>query len=412
MSTPTAINTGDTAWMLVATALVMLMTPALGFFYGGLVRRKNVLSTLMHSFFILALISVQGVLWGYSLAFGPDRGGIIGGLDWIGLQGVGLDPNPAYAPTIPHQLFMIYQAMFAVITPALITGAFAERKRFKAFVIFSLLWATFVYDPVAHWVWGTGGWLHALGALDFAGGTVVHITSGVSALVAAIMLGKRIGFGREPLDHHDATMTLLGAGLLWFGWFGFNAGSALTAGGLAVSAFVVTNTAAAMGALTWVTVSWMRQRQPSVIGAAAGAVAGLVAITPAAGFVDVRASIIIGAGAGVVCYLAAQLKHRLHVDDALDVWAVHGVGGWWGALATGLFATVAVNAGGANGLFFGNPAQLGIQLVAVLSVTLYSGGATWVILKLVDRLVGLRVPEAEEIRGLDTSQHGEPAYQL
>ncbi|MEA2575316.1 MAG: ammonium transporter, Amt family [Chloroflexia bacterium] len=407
------INAGDTTWILISTALVMLMTPALGFFYGGLVRRKNVLSTIMHSFFILALISVQWVLWGYTLAFGPDAGGfgIIGGLDWLGLEGVGLDPNPAYAATIPHQLFMMFQGMFAVITPALITGAFAERKRFKAFVIFTLLWATLVYDPVAHWVWGTGGWLRNLGALDFAGGTVVHITSGVSALVAAIMLGRRLGFGQAPLDHHDATMTVLGAGLLWFGWFGFNAGSALTSGGLAVSAFVVTNTAAAMGALTWVTVSWMRQQRPSVIGAAAGAVAGLVAITPAAGFVDVRASIIIGAGAGCFCYLAAQLKHKLRVDDALDVWAVHGVGGWWGAIATGLFASTAVNSA-ASGLFFGNPAQLGIQLVAVGATSLYAGGATWVILKLVDKLVGLRVPATEEVRGLDHSQHGEPAYQL
>ena len=407
------INSGDTAWIIVSTALVMLMTPALGFFYGGLVRRKNVLSTIMHSFFILALISVQWVLWGYTLAFGPDAGGlgIIGGLDWLGLEGVGLEPNVAYAPTIPHQLFMMFQGMFAVITPALITGAFAERKRFKAFAIFTLLWATLVYDPVAHWVWGTGGWLRGLGALDFAGGTVVHITSGVSALVAAIMLGRRIGFGQEPLDHHDATMTVLGAGLLWFGWFGFNAGSALTSGGLAVSALVVTNTAAAMGALTWVTVSWMRQQRPSVIGAAAGAVAGLVAITPAAGFVDVRASIVIGAGAGGFCYLAAQLKHRLRVDDALDVWAVHGVGGWWGAIATGLFASSAVNSA-ASGLFFGNPAQLGVQVLAVAATSLYAGGATWVILKLVDKLVGLRVPAPEELRGLDHSQHGEPAYQL
>jgi ammonium transporter, Amt family len=407
-----AIDAGDTAWVLISTALVMLMTPALGFFYGGLVRRKNVLSTIMHSFFMLALISVQWVLWGYSLAFGPDHGGLIGGLDWIGLEGVGLDPNPTYAATIPHQLFMIYQAMFAAITPALITGAFAERKRFKAFVIFSLLWATLVYDPVAHWVWGAGGWLRSLGALDFAGGTVVHITSGVSALVAAMMLGRRIGFGKESLDHHDATMTVLGAALLWFGWFGFNAGSALASGGLAVNAFVVTNTAAAMAAITWVTVSWIHNRRPSVLGAAAGAVAGLVAITPAAGFVDAKASIIIGAGAGVVCYGAAQLKHRLKVDDALDVWAVHGVGGAWGAVATGLFATTLVNSAGVNGLFFGNPAQLGIQIVAVLASTLYAGGATWVILKLVDRFVGLRVPEHEEIRGLDTSQHGEPAYQL
>jgi ammonium transporter, Amt family len=407
---PGAINAGDTAWILMSTALVMLMTPALGFFYGGLVRRKNVLSTIMHSFFMLALISVQWVLWGYSLAFGPDHGGVIGGLDWVGLDGVGLTPNPTYAATIPHQAFMIYQAMFAAITPALITGAFAERKRFKAFVLFSLLWATFVYDPVAHWVWGAGGWLHALGILDFAGGTVVHITSGVSALVAALMLGRRLGFGQEPLDHHDATMTVLGAALLWFGWFGFNAGSALSSGALAVSAFVVTNTAAAMAALTWMTVSWIHQRRPSAIGGAAGAVAGLVAITPAAGFVDAKAAIIIGAGAGVVCYLAVQLKSRLRVDDALDVWAVHGVGGWWGAIATGVFATVAVNAGGANGLLFGNPAQLGIQLIGVLASTLYAGGATWLILKLVDRLVGLRVPEHEEIRGLDATQHGEPAY--
>jgi ammonium transporter, Amt family len=407
---PGAINAGDTAWILMSTALVMLMTPALGFFYGGLVRRKNVLSTIMHSFFMLALISVQWVLWGYSLAFGPDHGGVIGGLDWVGLDGVGLTPNPTYAATIPHQAFMIYQAMFAAITPALITGAFAERKRFKAFVLFSLLWATFVYDPVAHWVWGAGGWLHALGILDFAGGTVVHITSGVSALVAALMLGRRLGFGQEPLDHHDATMTVLGAALLWFGWFGFNAGSALTSGALAVSAFVVTNTAAAMAALTWMTVSWIHQRRPSAIGGAAGAVAGLVAITPAAGFVDAKAAIIIGAGAGVVCYLAVQLKSRLRVDDALDVWAVHGVGGWWGAIATGIFATVAVNPGGANGLLFGNPAQLGIQLIGLLAATLYAGGATWLILKLVDRLVGLRVPEHDEIRGLDKSQHGEPAY--
>jgi Amt family ammonium transporter len=407
-----SINTGDTAWMLAATALVMLMTPALGFFYGGLVRRKNVLSTIMHSFFMLALVSVQWVLWGYSLAFGPDHGGIIGGLDWLGLQGVGLDPNPTYAATIPHQLFMIYQAMFAAITPALITGAFAERKRFKAFVLFSLLWSTLVYDPVAHWVWGAGGWLHNLGILDFAGGTVVHITSGVSALVAALMLGKRLGFGQEPMDPHDATMTVLGAALLWFGWFGFNAGSALTSGALAVSAFVVTNTAAAMAALTWMTVSWAHTGRPSVLGAAAGAVAGLVAITPASGFVDVRAAIIIGAGAGIVCYWAVQLKHRLKVDDALDVWAVHGVGGWWGALATGLFATVAVNSAGANGLFFGNPAQVGVQLLGVLASSLYAAGATWVILKLVDRLVGLRVTDTEEAHGLDTTQHGEPAYQL
>src|SRR6266542_2667682 len=324
-----AISAGDTAWVLAAAALVMLMTPALGFFYGGLVRPKNVLSTIMHSFFILCLISVQWVLWGYSLAFGPDRGGIIGGLDWIGLRNVGFEPNDDYAKTIPQLAYMAFQMMFAVITPALITGAFAERKRFKAFVLFSLLWATFVYDPLAHWVWGAGGWLKTLGALDFAGGTVVHISSGVSALVAALVLGHRVGLGEEEMEPHDLTMTVLGASLLWFGWFGFNAGSALTAGGLAANAFVVTNTAAAMAALTWMTVSWAHKGHPSVLGAAAGAVAGLVAITPASGFVTPTASILIGLGAGVFCYLAIQLRERLRVDDALDVFGVHGIGGAW-----------------------------------------------------------------------------------
>src|SRR5829696_1972719 len=330
MSTTDTINAGDTAWMLAAAALVMLMTPALAFFYGGLVRRKNVLSTIMHSFFILALISVQWVLWGYTLAFGPDGGPFIGGLAWLGLEGVGLDPNPDYAATIPHQLFMIYQGMFAIITPALISGAFAERQRFKAFIIFSLLWATLVYDPVAHWVWGTGGWLKTLGALDFAGGTVVHITSGVSALVAALVLGPRLGLGEESMDPHDATMTVLGAALLWFGWFGFNAGSAIAANELAVNAFVVTNTAAAMAALTWMTVSWAHHGRPSVLGAAAGAVAGLVAITPASGYVNATAAILIGLGAGIICYWAVQLRTKFtRIDDALDVWGVHGVGGTW-----------------------------------------------------------------------------------
>src|SRR6185437_213476 len=336
---PTTISAGDTAWLLASAALVMLMTPALGFFYGGLVRKKNVLATIMHSFFILCLISVQWVLWGYTLAFGPDHWGIIGGLDWLGLNGVGAEPFKAYAPTVPHEAFMLFQMMFAVITPALISGAFAERKRFKAFVFFSLLWATFVYDPIAHWVWSSGGWLHSLGALDFAGGTVVHISSGVAALVAAIVLGERLGLRDEAIEPHDATMTILGASLLWFGWFGFNAGSAIVAGTLAVSAFVVTNTAAAMGALTWMTISWWHKGQPSVLGAAAGAVAGLVAITPASGFVTVPASILIGLIAGVGCYLAVQLKPRLRVDDALDVFGVHGIGGTLGAILTGVFAT-------------------------------------------------------------------------
>ncbi len=407
---PNNISAGDTAWLLASAALVMLMTPALGFFYGGLVRRKNVLATIMHSFFILCLISVQWVLWGYTLAFGPDHGGLIGGLDWLALRGVGQDPGP-YAPTVPHEAYMVFQMMFAVITPALITGAFAERKRFKAFVVFTLLWATFVYDPVAHWVWG-GGWLGQLGALDFAGGTVVHITSGVSALVAALVLGRRVGYGREALEPHDATMTVLGASLLWFGWFGFNAGSAITAGGLAANAFVVTNTAAAMAALTWMTVSWLHKGAPSVLGAAAGAVAGLVAITPASGYVDVSASILIGLGAGVFCYTAIQLTKRLKVDDALDVFGVHGVGGAWGALATGLFATIAINSGAKDGLFYGNAGQLGIQAIAVGASIVYSAVMTFVILKVIDVFVGLRVPESEEVLGLDASQHREAAYQI
>src|SRR5437764_14770884 len=380
---PNNISAGDTAWLLASAALVMLMTPALGFFYGGLVRRKNVLATIMHSFFILCLISVQWVLWGYTLAFGPDHGGIIGGLDWLALRGVGQDPGP-YAPTVPHEAYMVFQMMFAVITPALITGAFAERKRFKAFVVFTLLWATFVYDPVAHWVWG-GGWLGQLGALDFAGGTVVHITSGVSALVAALVLGRRVGYGRDALEPHDATMTVLGASLLWFGWFGFNAGSAITAGGLAANAFVVTNTAAAMAALTWMTVSWLHKGSPSVLGAAAGAVAGLVAITPASGYVAPAGAILIGLGAGLICYWAViWIKHVVGVDDALDVFGVHGVGGTWGAIATGLFASVAVNSGAADGLFYGNPAQVLPQVAAVLCSWLWAGGCTFVILKLLD----------------------------
>jgi ammonium transporter, Amt family len=407
------INAGDTAWVLASAALVMLMTPALGFFYGGLVRRKNVLATIMHSFFILALISVLWVLVGYTLAFGPDHGGIIGGLDWVGFRGVGAKPNPDYAATIPHQAYAVFQMMFAIITPALITGAFAERKRFKAFVLFSVAWSLLVYAPVAHWVWAPGGWLHELGALDFAGGTVVHITSGVSALVAALALGKRVGFGKEKMDPHDLTMTVLGAGLLWFGWFGFNAGSALAANGLAVNAFVVTNTAAAMGALTWMTVSWLRHGHPSVLGAAAGAVAGLVAITPASGFVDPLAAIAIGFGAGIICCFAVdRLKQIAKIDDALDVFAVHGVGGIFGALATGLFATTAVNEAGKNGLLYGNPKQLLIQAVAVIATAAFSAAMTWGILKVIEVFVGLRVPEKDEVLGLDTTQHGEIAYQV
>ncbi len=406
------MDTGDTAWVLTSTALVMLMTPALGFFYGGLVQRKNVLSTIMHSFFILALISVQWVLWGFSLAFSPGTS-FIGGISWLGLQGVGQEPNPDYAATIPALLFMAFQMMFAVITPALITGAFAERKRFKAMVAFVLLWATFVYAPVAHWVWAVGGWLRDFGALDFAGGTVVHITAGVAALVAASMLGKRIGFGSASLEPHNLTYTVLGAGLLWFGWFGFNAGSALGANGLAANALVVTNTAAAMGGLAWMTASWLRHGHPSVLGLAAGAVSGLVAITPAAGFVNVPASIIIGLGAGIFCFFAVDiLKRTMGVDDALDVFAVHGIGGIWGALATGLFASTAVNPAGFDGLFYGNPSQLYKQAVAVAVVAAFTAVVTWIILKVIDVTIGLRVPEQEEVLGLDTTTHGEVAYQL
>jgi Amt family ammonium transporter len=385
------------------------MTPALGFFYGGLVNRKNVLSTIMHSFFILALISVVWVLWGYTLAFGPDKGGLIGGLDFLGLKGIATDEVwGTYG--IPTLAFVAFQMMFAAITPALITGAFAERKRFKAFVLFSLLWSTIVYSPLAHWVWG-GGWLFELGALDFAGGTVIHISSGVAALVAAIVLGPRKSFGTKETDPHDLTMTVLGAGLLWFGWFGFNAGSALGANGLAASAFLVTNIAAAMGALTWMSVSWMRHGHPSVLGAAAGAVAGLVAITPASGFVGPAAAIVIGFGAGVFCFFTLDfIKGALKIDDALDVFAVHGVGGIWGALATGLFADASI--GGYDGLFFGEPIQLWYQLVAAVVAVAFSAVATFIILKVVNLIVPVRVEEDEEVLGLDSSQHGEVAYQI
>lgn len=403
------INAGNTAWVLISAALVMLMTPALGFFYGGLVSRKNVLSTLMHSFFILALISVVWVLWGYTLTFGPDKGGLIGGLDFIGLKGI--TPDDVMAPYgIPTFAFVAFQMMFAAITPALITGAFAERKRFKAFVVFSLLWSTLVYSPLAHWVWG-GGWLATLGAIDFAGGTVIHISSGVAALVAAMVLGKRKSFGTKETDPHNLTLTVLGAGLLWFGWFGFNAGSALAANGLAASAFLVTNVAAAMGALSWMTISWIRHGHPSVLAAAAGAVAGLVGITPAAGFVGPAAAIIIGLGAGIFCPLALDLvKEKVGIDDALDVFAVHGVGGIWGALATGLFADKSI--GGVDGLFFGRPEQLWYQAVAVGAAVVFSGVATFVILKAINVFIPLRVEEDAEVLGLDSSQHGEIAYQL
>jgi Amt family ammonium transporter len=408
---PSKIDKGDTAWMLTSSALVLLMTaPGLALFYGGMVRSKNALGTLMQSFILMAIISIQWILWGYSLAFGPDKGGIIGGLEWFGLRGVGAEPFDAYAKTIPHQAFMLFQMMFAIITPALITGAFAERKKFSAFLLFTLLWATLVYDPLAHWVWGDGGWLKRLGALDFAGGTVVHISSGVSALVCAIVIGKRRGYGHQPMQPHNLPMTVMGAALLWFGWFGFNAGSALEASGLAVSAFLATNTGAAAAALGWMFTEWMSRGRPTVLGAASGAVAGLVAITPASGYVGPMSALIIGAVAGALCYLACNLKSKFGYDDSLDVVGVHGVGGTWGAIATGLFASKAINDQGDNGLFFGNPGQLWTQVIAVLATYAIAIVMTAIILKVVDAIVGLRVTEEDEVAGLDLSQHSETAY--
>lgn len=406
---PGKIDSGDTAWILVCSALVLLMTiPGLALFYGGLVRRKNVLGTIMHSFIIAALISVQWVLWGYSLAFGPDVGGLVGNLDWAGLAGVGLDPSD-YAPTIPHQAFMVFQLMFAIITPALITGSFAERMKFSTFLIFTLSWATFIYAPLAHWVWG-GGWLGELGVLDFAGGTVVHISSGISALACAIILGKRHGYGTEPMPPHNLPFSVIGASLLWVGWFGFNAGSALAADGLATNAFVTTNTAAAAAVLSWTLSEWVTKGKPTVLGAATGAVAGLVAITPAAGFVGALSAIIIGVGAGMFCYAACNLKTKLGYDDSLDVVGVHGIGGIWGALATGLFASTAINPGGADGLFFGNPAQLKIQAIAVVATCAFAFIGTTIILGVLKAIMGLRVTQEGEMMGLDLSEHSESAY--
>jgi Amt family ammonium transporter len=410
---PPVADTGDTAWMLMSAALVLLMTPGLAFFYGGLVRRKNMLSVLMQCFTLMCLISVQWVLFGYSLSFGPDIKGLIGGLDWIGLKGVGLEPYPDYSATVPHQAFMIYQAMFAVITPGLIIGAFAERMKFSAFCVFSLLWATLVYNPVCHWVWAVGGFLRASGALDFAGGTVVHINAGIAALVAALVLGKRQGYPNKMSPPHNLPFAVLGAGLLWFGWFGFNAGSALGANGLAVNAFVVTHLAAATAGLTWALLDWVFNKHPTVLGMITGAVGGLVAITPAAGFVDVAGALAIGAGVSVICYAAvAYLKPKFGYDDSLDAFGVHGIGGIWGALATGLFATKSVNAAGADGLFHGNPAQFVIQLKATAITIVYSFVVTYVLLKLVNALMGARAGADQERIGLDLTDHREAAYTL
>ena len=404
------INSGDTAWVLISSALVLLMTPGLAFFYGGMVRKKNTLSILMQCFIIMCVLSIQWVLFGYSLSFAPAKG-FWGGFAWLGLKGVGLEPYADYAATIPHQAFMIFQAMFAIITPALIIGAFAERMKFSAFLLFTLLWATFVYDPLCHWVWGMGGWLRNMGALDFAGGTVVHINAGIAALVTALVIGRRKNLDSNIPAPHNLPFVVLGAGLLWFGWFGFNAGSALAANGLAVNAFVVTNTAAAAAGLSWAVIEWVRNGKPTMFGVASGAVAGLVAITPAAGYVSVIPAIIIGLLVSVFCFIAVSvIKPKLGYDDSLDAFGVHCVGGIWGALATGLFASKVVNAAGADGLFFGNPKQFLIQLATVLVTVGYTFVVTLVIYKFVDVVIGIRVSEKDEMMGLDLTQHRERAY--
>ncbi len=410
---PPQVSGAAVAWLLTSAALVLMMTiPGLALFYGGLVRRKNVLSTLMQSFILAAVVSIQWVLFGYSIAFAPGNA-LIGGLSWLGLSGVSAtEPFAGYSATVPHQAFMIYQCMFAVITPALITGAIAERMSFRGFLLFALLWTTLIYDPLAHWVWGVDGWLHRLGALDFAGGTVVHISSGTAALAGALILGKRMGYPREPTPPHNLVLSVTGAGLLWVGWFGFNAGSALAANGLAVSAFVATHLGAAGAALGWMTAEWSVGGKPTVLGVASGAVAGLVAITPASGYVAPIPAIIIGLAAGVLCFFAVRMKPRFGYDDTLDVVGVHAVGGIFGALATGLFASVAVNSSGANGLFYGNPSQLLIQAVGVIATIAFSFVGSAVLLKITDALVGIRVTADDERMGLDLSQHDENAYAL
>jgi len=406
------MNSGDTAWVLTASTLVLLMTiPGLAFFYGGLVRRKNVLSILMQCFIIVCVISLQWVLFGYSLAFGPDFHGIIGTLEWAGLAGVGAAPNSNYAATIPHSVFMIFQAMFAIITPALIIGAYAERVKFPAFLLFTVLWATFVYDPLAHWVWGAGGWLKSLGGLDFAGGIVVHVSSGISALVLALLLGKRIGYNHKPIRPHNLPFTVLGAALLWFGWFGFNAGSALAADGLAATAFVNTNTATAAAGLAWALIEWRHNGSPTVLGTATGAVAGLVAVTPACGFVTPMNAMLIGVIVAFVCYIAvAVMKGKLGYDDSLDAFGVHGVGGTVGTLLTGIFAQKAINPAGADGLVFGNLHTFGIQCLMLVVTVVFAAIMTFILFKIVDAAIGMRVEEKNEIIGLDLTQQSEAAY--
>ncbi len=405
------IDTGDTAFVMICAALVLLMTPALGLFYGGMVRSKNVLSTIMQSFICLGIVSIQWALYGYSLAFGPDINHLIGSLDWVGLKGVGVDPNADYAATIPHLAFMIFQGMFAFITPAIISGSVAERVKFPAYTVFILLWATLVYDPVAHWVWGVGGWLREYGVLDFAGGTVVHIISGVSGLVFALMIGKRKGYGHEAMLPHNLPMIVIGTSLLWFGWFGFNAGSSLGANGTALIAFTTTHMAAAAGIVSWVIVEWMHHGKPTLFGAASGCLAGLVAITPGAGFVSVMSAIAIGLLGGIICYLAvAVMKNKFGYDDSLDAFGVHGMGGTWGAIATGIFASKDINSAGANGLLFGNPEQVALQLVGVISSWAFAAIMTFLIVKFVGLFMQITASRDQESEGMDITEHGERAY--
>jgi Amt family ammonium transporter len=406
------VDTGDTAWMLISSALVLLMTPGLALFYGGMVRRKNVLGTLMQSFIAMGIITILWVVAGYTIAFGGGGSGFFGNMDFLFLNGVTGDPSAAYATTIPHELWMIYQMMFAIITPALISGAFAERKKFGAYLIFISVWSLLVYAPLAHWVWSTDGWLAKMHALDFAGGTVVHISSGVSALVACLMIGKRKGYGTEDMRPHDLTMTLVGTGLLWFGWFGFNGGSALASNGLAATAFTNTHIAAAMAMMAWVFIEWAHRGKPTALGAASGAVAGLVGITPAAGFVNPMGALAIGALTAAICYGAVLYKSKLGYDDSLDTFGVHGIGGTVGAILTGVFATTAVNSAGQNGLFFGNPGQIGVQLAGVAATWLYAGVMSAIILFAIDKAMGLRMKPADEQAGMDLSEHGEEAYAM
>ncbi len=410
--TPTPqISEGDSAWILASSALVLIMTPGVAFFYGGLVRKKNVITTMYQVVAVILIVSVQWVLFGYSIAFGPDVHHLFGNLSWAFFNNVGATPDSNYAGTIPNMLYGIFQMMFAIITPALIVGGLAERVKFGSFLLFIVLWATFIYDPLAHWVWGYGGWLRNLGVLDFAGGTVVHISSGVAGLVAALYLGRRAEHGSPTIRPHNVPFVLLGTALLWFGWFGFNAGSAVAANYLSVEAFLATNTATAAAAIGWVIVEWWRTGHASLVGACAGAVAGLVAITPAAGFVNPGMSIVLGFFGGAICYFASTfIKSKLGYDDALDAFGGHGIGGTWGAIATGLFATTAVNSSGANGLFYGNPHQLLLQLLGVAVTWVFSGLGTFIIIKVVDLIMGFRVTKEEELMGLDTVLHNESAY--